>query len=124
MAIKYPRPWGIRTIRTIRAIRDLLVLILSRIPRMKRMTRIWSPQKMHFTIAFEVDTVTVLFSSVMPRLPCSGIGGSSTIDDSLPHQGTIGKSSEITISLNFTTEHAESAEALENPARIGMVLKL
>nr|QNO46702.1 hypothetical protein BAIACGLI_00015 [Methanosarcinales archaeon ANME-2c ERB4] len=30
MVIKYPRPWGIRTIRTIRAIRDLLVLILSR----------------------------------------------------------------------------------------------
>jgi len=28
--------------------------------------------------------------------------------------GTIGKSSEITISLNFTAEHAENAEAPEN----------
>ena len=38
--------------------------------------------------------------------------------------GTIGKSSEITISLNFTAEHAENAEASENPSRIGTVLKL
>jgi hypothetical protein len=38
--------------------------------------------------------------------------------------GTIGKSSEITISLNFTAEHAENAEASKNPSRIGTVLKL
>ena len=37
---------------------------------------------------------------------------------------TIGNSSEITISLSYTAEYAESAEASENPTRIGTVLKL
>ena len=42
----------------------------------------------------------------------------------LTFSGTIGKSSEIIMSLNFTAEHAENAEASETPARIGTVLKL
>ena len=42
----------------------------------------------------------------------------------LIRKGTIGKSSEITISLNFTAEHVENAEASENPARIETTLKL
>jgi len=42
----------------------------------------------------------------------------------LAKHGTIGKSSEITISLNFTAEHAENAEASETSASIGAVLKL
>ena len=37
---------------------------------------------------------------------------------------TVDFSSEITISLSFTAEYAENAEASENPARIGTVLKL
>lgn len=38
--------------------------------------------------------------------------------------GTVEFSSEITISLNFTAEHAETAEASENSARIETLLKL
>jgi len=38
--------------------------------------------------------------------------------------GTVEFSSEITISLNFTAEHAENAKASENSARIETVLKL
>ena len=60
-------------VRTIRAIRDLLVLILSRIPRMKRMTRIWSPHKMHFTIAFGVDTPKPYFENIKKSRNYSGM---------------------------------------------------
>jgi hypothetical protein len=36
-------------------------------------------------------------------------------DISILLQGTVDFSSEITISLNFTAEHTENAEAPENP---------
>nr|QNO50264.1 hypothetical protein MIKCHCCC_00004 [Methanosarcinales archaeon ANME-2c ERB4] len=45
-------------------------------------------------------------------------------DGTSPPIGTIGKSSEIAISLNLTAEHAENAKASETPARIGTALKL
>jgi hypothetical protein len=39
-------------------------------------------------------------------------------------QDTVEFFSEITISLSFTAEYAENAEASENLSRIGTVLKL
>jgi hypothetical protein len=65
--------------------------------------------------AQKMGDIDKLVAIAMKQALSDGTTQAIEIAQKIPDQGAVDFSSEITISLNFTTEHTENAEAPEKP---------